>query len=87
MNEEVLQEDELRSRLITYAEAARLTESVPSMLVAAREDTSGIQLVALFYLLRDSGISFIIPTYTSDMKGPADTGRSGKSFEPSDISD
>jgi len=66
LNEEVLSEDLLRSRLATIAEASRLTESDPFILLAARDPTSGIQLTRLLGILCDSRISHIIPVHTTE---------------------
>ncbi len=66
MNEEVLSDGELKSRFLSYAESARLTESLPFFLVAARDESTGVRLVAVLKMLRDSGISNIIPTYTTE---------------------
>lgn len=66
MNDEILGKDELKSRLLTYAESARLVDSMPFILVAARSETTGFRLVELFQTLKDSNIDFIIATYTSD---------------------
>lgn len=65
MNGEGLHENELVSRLRTYSESARLTDSRPVILVAAYDMTSGEKLVALFQVLRDAGISHIVPRYTT----------------------
>jgi len=66
MNEEILSEAELSSRLLSYAESARLTESLPFFLVAAHNETTGVGLVTLFQILYDSGVTHIIPTYTTE---------------------
>ena len=71
MNDEVLLEDELRSRLLVYAESGRLTESEPIILVAAHAETTGVRLVTLFQILCDSGLSQIIPTYTTEAANKA----------------
>ena len=66
MNGEGLLENELASRLRTYSESARLTESTAVILVAAYDKTSGDRLIALFQVLRDAGISHIVPQYTTN---------------------
>ncbi len=71
MNGEVLLENELASRLRTYSESARLTESTAVILVAAYDKTSGDRLIALFQVLRDAGISHIAPQYTTNAANTA----------------
>jgi len=66
MNDEVLLDGELNSRLLSFAEAARLTESLPLILVATRDETTGVRLVAVLKILCDSGVTHIIPTYTTE---------------------
>jgi len=66
INDEVLLEDQLRSRLLVYAESARLTDSLPFFLVASYGESAGERLVTVFQILRDSGISHIIPTYSTE---------------------
>ena len=71
LNEELVSEKELRSRMETYAESARLTESVPFLLLAARNDSSGAQLTNLLQILCDARISHIIPVFKTEAANKA----------------
>ena len=66
LNGEVLVEGELRSRLLSYAESARLSDSLTLILVAARDEATGVHLVNLLQLMWEAGISHLIPVFTTE---------------------
>lgn len=65
LNEEFVSEQELRSRMETLAESGRLTESVPFLLLATCDDSSGAQLTNLLQILCESRIFHIVPVFTT----------------------